>query len=153
MLRELPPFYVNNKKRLIKTLKYYIRDSGLPHHTLHIKEISELLSHPSIGASREGFVIEQVVKLGLDVFPYFYRARAGAECDLVLVKGNTPLVYIEAKVNEAPGVTKSLLNTIGDLATKENFMVTPSLEHPYQLKENVTVCDLPWLLKHLQKYL
>ena len=142
MLRELAPFYVNNKKRLIKTPKYYIRDSGLLHHTLHIKEISELLGHPAIGASWEGFVIEQVINLGLDVVPYFYRTRAGAECDLVLVRGNTPLVCIEAKVNEAPSITKSLINSIHDLGTKENFMVTPSLKNPYQLKENVTVCGL-----------
>lgn len=151
MLRKLPPFFINNKKRLIKAPKYYIRDSGLLHHTLHIKTISELLGHPSIGASWEGFVIEQVASLGLDLVPYFYRTRAGSECDLVLVRGNTPLICIEAKVNEAPSITKGLINSINDLSTKDNFIVTPSLENPYQTKGNITVCGLPWLLKHLQK--
>jgi len=120
-------------------------------HTLQINTLNELLSHPSIGASWEGFVIEQVASLGLDMFPYFYRTRAGTECDLVLVRGNTPLVCIEAKINEAPNLTKSLTNSIADLETKENFIIGPSCKHSYRLKENVTVCSLPWLLNYLKK--
>lgn len=151
LLRELLPFYTNNKKRLIKTPKYYIRDSGLFHHTLHIDTLNDLWEHHCIGASWEGFIIEQIASLGLDLVPYFYRTRAGTECDLVLVRGNTPLVTIEAKISEAPSMTKSIMNSIHDLGTKENYIVVPSCKNPYPLKEKSVVCGLPWLLSTLKK--
>lgn len=150
MLRELPPFYVNNNKRLIKTPKYYIRDSGILHHTLKINSLNELWAHPSIGPSWEGFVVEQVANLSIDLVPYFYRTRRGGECDLVLVQGHKPVVCIEAKMNNQPKITKSLSSSIQDLETKENFIVTPSVKHSYALNQNTTVCNLPWLLNHLK---
>lgn len=151
MIRRLPPFFVNVKKRLVKSPKYYIRDSGVLHHTLHIHTLKQLFEHPVLGSSWEGFVIEQVASLGLDMVPYFYRTQAGAECDLVLVKGHTPIVCIEAKMTNTPTMTKSFASSLQDLKTKENFIVTPALDNPYQLKENVTVCGLPWLLDHLTR--
>ena len=111
------------------------------------------MRHPSLGPSWEGFIIEQIASLGLDLQFYFYRTRSGAECDLVLVRGNEPLVCIEAKANENPKLTKSLSTSIADLQTKHNFIVTPSTVYVYPLGNNkVTVCGLHWLMNYLQKH-
>lgn len=151
MLRRLSPFSLNVKKRLVKSPKYYIRDSGLLHHTLGIHTWQELFENPILGSSWEGFVVEQVMSLGLNLLPYFYRTQAGAECDLVLVQGNQAVVCIEAKMSNTPKMTKSLLSSLEDLKTEKNFIVTPSTEHPYPLKEGTTACNLTWLLNFLQE--
>lgn len=151
MLRRLPPFFMNVKKRLVKSPKYYIRDTGVLHHTLDIHTSKELLEHPIIGSSWEGFVIEQVVNLDIGLTPYFYRTQAGAECDLVLVRGHKPVVCIEAKMTNTPKMTKSLASSLKDLQTSQNYIVIPSCDYPYVLKEGTTVCSLPWLLSNLQK--
>ncbi len=150
MIRRLPPFFINAKKRLVKSPKYYIRDNGILHHTLDVHTLKQLFEHPILGSSWEGFVIEQVASLGLNMVPYFYRTQAGAECDLVLVKGHKPIVCIEAKMTNTPKMTKSLASSLQDLETTENFIVTPSPNDPYPLKENVNVCNLAWLLNYLK---
>lgn len=146
MIRRLSPFHLNIKKRLVKSPKYYVRDSGMFHHSLYINSLNELLSNPSLGSSWEGFVIEQVISLCSDTMPYFYRTQAGAECDLVLAQGHVAKVCIEAKVSNTPKVTKSLLASIKDLKSKENYIVVPFCKNPYSISENIIVCDLFWLL-------
>lgn len=153
MLRKLPPFYVNNKKRLVKSPKYYIRDSGLFHATLAINTLPGLWKTPHLGPSWEGFVIEQVASLTTPgLTPYFYRTQAGAECDLVLVKGQQPVVCIEAKVTNQPKMTKSLRHSIIDLGTKENYLVVPTCPKPYPLDDTTTVCELAHVLAVLASY-
>lgn len=152
MIRRLPPLFSNVKKRLVKSPKYYIRDTGILHHTLDIHTLKHLFEHPILGSSWEGMVVEQVASLGLNLVPYFYRTQAGAECDLVLVRGHKPVVCIEAKITNTPKMTKSLTSSLADLGTAHNYIVIPSCEHPYSLKKGgVTVCNLHWLLAHLEK--
>ena len=150
MLRRLPPFFINVKKRLVKSPKYYIRDTGVLHHTLGIHTSKELLEHPIIGSSWEGFVVEQVTNLNTRLAPYFYRTQAGAECDLVLVRGHKPVICIEAKMTNTPKMTKSLTSSLQDLQTSQNYIVIPSCDYPYTLKQGTTVCSLPWLLSNIE---
>jgi len=91
LIRKLAPWFVNAKKRLVKSPKIYIRDTGIVHRLLNIPDYDSLLGHPGVGGSWEGYVIEQVYqRKHEDLEMFYYRTQAGAECDLVLVKGITP---------------------------------------------------------------
>ncbi|HXL56403.1 MAG TPA: ATP-binding protein [Chitinophagaceae bacterium] len=151
MIRRLQPWFSNVKKRLVKSPKVYIRDSGLLHNLLHLQDMDDVLSHPVAGASWEGYVIEQVYayrKPGIQI--YYYRTHDGAECDLVLVKGIKPVCCIEIKLTNAPVVSKGFYNCIMDIKPKSKFVITPGSED-YITKDRVVITSLfKFLKEHLQ---
>ena len=152
LLRSLQPFFINVKKRIVKSPKVYIRDSGVLHHLLGVSVLHHLLGHISAGNSWEGYVIESIasyVQNQIQLVPYFYRTQDGAACDLVLVQGNNPIISIEIKINDNPSVKRGFLNAIDDLGTKENFIVVPNCKKKFLIKENIFVCDLGDMLKFL----
>ena len=101
------------KKRLVKSPKVYIRDTGIMHRLLNIPNYDALLGNPGVGGSWEGYVIEQIYqRRPPDVDLFFYRTQAGAECDLVLVKGITPLACIEIKLSNAPVISKGFFSCV-----------------------------------------
>ena len=109
MLRRLQPMHINLNKRLVKTPKTYLRDSGLLHALLGIKTVDDLLSHPMMGCSWEGFVLEHISQLaprGAEVM--FYRTAAGAEMDVVVQQGSRTICF-EIKSSSAPKVTQGVL--------------------------------------------
>ena len=152
LIRRLLPWYVNTKKRLVKSPKVYMRDSGILHHLLKLDSIDEVLGHPVAGTSWEGYVIEQIFQnkaANLDM--HFYRTHDGAECDVVLVKGIIPVACIEIKLSNAPSVSKGFYTSIADLNPKKKFVITPSSEE-YDISEKVTVTNLyKFLNSHLLK--
>jgi len=151
ILRLLPPWYSNIKKRLVKSPKAYLRDSGILHHLLGIQNYNGLLGHPILGYSWEGFVVEQIINsINPGTFISFYRTAEGAECDLILSNGLEILACIEIKFSDAPKTTKSFTTAVRDLQSVTNFIVVPNCPEPYLLKENVTVCNPD---QFLQKYL
>ncbi|HTI07781.1 MAG TPA: ATP-binding protein [Puia sp.] len=124
--RRLTPWFVNAKKRLVKSPKVYIRDTGILHRLLSIQDYDSLLGHPAVGGSWEGYVIEQVFQRkpqGIELF--YYRTQAGAECDLVLVKGIIPLACLEIKLSNTPSVSKGFISCTADLEPKYKYIVTP----------------------------
>jgi len=124
--RRLPPWFVNAKKRLVKSPKVYIRDTGIVHRLLNIPDYDALLGHPGVGGSWEGYVIEQIYqRRPPDVDLFFYRTQAGAECDLVLVKGITPIACIEIKLSNAPVISKGFFSCVEDLEPKYKYVITP----------------------------
>ncbi|HVB03920.1 MAG TPA: ATP-binding protein [Chitinophagaceae bacterium] len=126
LIRRLPPWFVNSKKRLVKSPKIYIRDSGINHRLLQIPDYDSLLGHPGVGGSWEGYVIEQIYqRKSTDIELYFYRTQAGAECDLVLVKGITPIACIEIKLNNSPAVSKGFISSMEDLQPRYKYIITP----------------------------
>lgn len=148
LVRRLHPWFVNAKKRLVKSPKTYIRDSGVLHRLLNIQNYTDLFGHPVVGASWEGYVIEQVYQLkrqGLELF--FYRTQAGAECDLVLVEGLKPIACIEIKLSNSPTVSKGFLNCIEDLEPTKSFIITPKSE-TYQSK-TIEVTNLSHFLNSI----
>lgn len=151
LVRRLSPWYFNTSKRIVKSSKIYFRDSGLLHAMHDIKEYNQLLGHIIIGTSWEGFVIEQIHQFTVgNANLYFYRTHHGAEADLVLVKGHTPICSIEIKVNNSPPISKGFFNCIEDLKTKHNFVITPSSSE-YKNK-NIVICSLiTFIEKHLKK--
>lgn len=151
MLRRLPPWFANVKKRLVKSPKVYIRDSGLLHNLLHLHDMDDVLSHPVAGASWEGYIIEQVYQyVKPDIQLYYYRTHDGAECDLVLVKGIKPVCCIEVKLTNAPVVSKGFYNCVADINPKSKFVITPGSED-YKTKDGIIITSIYKFLKeHLQ---
>ena len=128
MLRRLEPYHANLGKRLVKSPKVYVRDSGLLHHLLNIREVDDLLGHPSTGASWEGFVVEQVCsRVDPSSQVSFYRTAAGAELDLVIETGSRK-IGIEIKFSSAPKVTKGFWQACEDVGVDRTYVVAPVRE-------------------------
>lgn len=153
LLTRLQPWFPNSKKRLVKAPKIYIRDTGILHTLIRTPDLDELFGHPYVGASWEGFVIEQIRQLkSKDLDMYFYRTHQGTEADLVLVKGMKPIACIEIKLSTAPQISKGFYQSIADLKTKNNFIVMPSGDS-YNTKEKITICNLSEFLNNYLKEL
>ncbi len=138
MLRRLEPYHANLGKRLVKSPKIYVRDSGLLHYLLGVREVNDLLGHPSTGASWEGFVVEQIYGL---VAPHhqvsFYRTAAGAELDVVIETGSRK-IGIEIKFSSAPKVTKGFWQACEDVGVDRAFVLAP-VRQGYPFAANVEV--------------
>ena len=124
MVRLLQPYYLNLKKRLIKSPKIYIRDSGILHSLLNIESRNSLLGHPSYGASWEAFAIEQILSSIKGWQSYFYRTSSGNEIDLILTKGQE-LIAVECKASSAPELTKGFYIARDDLNPRESWIIAP----------------------------
>ncbi|MBC9889524.1 MAG: AAA family ATPase [Opitutae bacterium] len=124
MLRILPPWHANTGKRLVKSPRPYLRDTGILHALLNLGATDELLSHPVAGRSWEGFVIENLVNVAGDrVRSYFYRTGAGAEIDLVLELAPGQRWAIEIKMSSAPSVDKGFYIAADDLGADRRILV------------------------------
>jgi predicted AAA+ superfamily ATPase len=153
IIRLLQPWHMNIKKRLVRSPKTYIRDTGTLHHILGIDDYNALLGHPILGPSWEGFVIEQIIDSAVQGLSFsFYRTAEGAECDLVISKGIEILACIEVKFNDAPKTTKSFTTAIKDLQAKANYIIVPNCPEPYTLKDNIIVSSpLQFIQQYLEK--
>lgn len=150
LVRRLNPWFLNAKKRLVKSPKVFLRDSGILHILLNVDELNDLFGHPGAGASWEGFVIEQIAALlPENIRPFFYRTHQGAEADLLLVKGIKPIAAIEIKLSNSPVISKGFYECIRDLKTGYNFVITPNSD-TYITKGNIKVCSL---VSFIKKYL
>jgi predicted AAA+ superfamily ATPase len=142
-IRRLPPYFINIRKRVVKSPKIYIRDSGILHHILGLENFNDVMGHPVAGESWEGFVIQQIISYYGNRFDYtFYRTQDGTECDLVISKGITVLACIEVKLSDAPHITKGFTISLRDLKPHHAFIIIPDCPEPYKLNENTLVCDL-----------
>ncbi len=151
MIRILPSFHFNGKKRLVKSPRVYIRDSGITNYLLNIPNAKAMQVNPALGSLWEGYVVEQILSvLPSNIQAYFYRTQDGAEMDIVLVKGINPFMSIEIKYASAPNLSKGFYESIADLKTKKNFIIIPNAGSDYLLKPTIRVVDLQ---SFLQKYL
>ena len=147
LVRRLPPWHANVGKRLVKSPKAYIRDSGLVHALLGIPDLESLLSHPVLGASWEGFVIENLLAASGDAAtPYFYRTARGAEVDLVLAWPGEALWAIEVKRNLTPKVERGFHEAMADLRPERAFVVYPGLER-FPVREGIEAIGLAALME------
>jgi len=142
LVRRLQPWHRNTGKRLVKSPKVYIRDTGLVHTLLNLASLDDLLGHPVVGASWEGFVIENLLSLlPASVEPYFYRTAAGAEIDLVLALPGQRLWAIEIKSGLAPKPGKGFHNACEDLGPERCFVVY-SGEERYPISDQIEAIGL-----------
>jgi predicted AAA+ superfamily ATPase len=140
MVRVLMPDAPNLKKRLVKSPKIYIRDSGILHALLDIRTHDDLLSHPVLGASFEGFALENILAAARSFEPSFYRTGAGAEIDLVLRRGRRVLAF-ELKSSTVPRVTKGFWSALEDISPDDAYVVAP-VKETYPIKHGVKVTPL-----------
>lgn len=140
MVRQLQPWHVNLGKRQVKAPKIYIRDTGLLHQLLGIDTEKALLSHPKVGASWEGFVIEQVLMTEPHDEAFFWATHQGAEIDLILRRG-ADFFGIECKRTDAPGMTPSLRTAVEQLGLKRCVVIYPGVRR-YPLGRHVEVVPL-----------
>jgi predicted AAA+ superfamily ATPase len=137
MVRQLQPWFENAGKRVVKSPKVYIRDSGLLHTLLGITEFAALESHPKLGASWEGFVIEQLLSLLGDRNTYFWATHGGAELDLFFLKDGRRY-GAEVKYADAPAMTRSMHVALEDLGLEHLWVVYPGKD-AYELDQRVSV--------------
>ncbi len=149
MIRVLMPDTPNLKKRLVKSPKIYIRDSGILHALLDIRTHDDLLSHPIVGASFEGFAMENILAFAKNYEPSFYRTSAGAEIDLILRRGRRTLAF-ELKSSSVPRVSKGFWNALDDISPDEAYVVAP-VKESYPMKGNVMVIPLQEIIANLQE--
>ncbi len=140
LIRVLAPWHENIKKRQVKSPKVYIQDSGLLHSLLEIPDRRALLGHPKLGASWEGFAIDQIVRYFQIRTPYFWATHAGAELDLLATLDGQRYGF-ECKYGDAPGITRSMHVAIEELHLKHLFVIHPGSK-PYPLHEKITVIPL-----------
>jgi uncharacterized protein len=150
LIRRIEPYFINISKRIVKSPKIYIRDTGLLHALAGIENTENLEGFNGKGSSWEGFVIQQIVaNLKNSVSYYFYRTQDGTELDLVLVKGLKPILGIEIKYSNAPKLSKGNKIASADLGDIPLLVVTPSVEEDYTIAENATVTNLDRLFEYL----
>ncbi len=148
MVRILQPHETNLKKRLVKSPKIYIRDSGIVHALLDIRTHNDLLGNPVYGASWEGFVIENIAAELPEWRPGFYRSASGNEIDLVITRGNRS-VAVECKASSTPSPGRGLRAALDDLGIAEAWIVAP-VDAPYPAGRGVTVSPLPHFLHEMR---
>ncbi len=140
MVRSLQPWHENLKKRQVKAPKVYVRDSGLLHALLGLERERDIHSHPKVGASWEGFAIEQTLSLCRPDAAYFWATHTGAELDLMLIRRGRRY-GVEAKFQDAPRVTPSMRNALSDLRLRHLTVLYPG-DQRYPLDRRITVLPL-----------
>ena len=140
IMRCLPPYESNVKKRLVKSPRVYIRDSGILHKLLQIPDFNGLMGHPVLGASWEGFVIENIISRFPDFEYFFYRTSSGNELDLV-IQTPTKRIAVECKASTAPQLSKGNWEAISDVKPDETFVIAP-ISDRYYLKEKIVAINL-----------
>ena len=142
LLRRLPAWSGNVGKRLIRTPKVYVRDSGLVHALLGLVNLDAVLSHPVAGSSWEGFVVEQLINAAPWAQASFYRTSNGAEVDLILEFRGGQTWVIEVKRSSAPTVSKGFYTAAADLGAVRKLLVAP-VEQPYPMRDGIEVMNPP----------
>jgi uncharacterized protein len=142
LIRRLRPWSGNLGKRLVRTPKVYIRDSGLVHGLLEIETLNDLLGHPVIGLSWEGFVIEALIQAaGPNRIPLYYRTQDGAEIDLVFERAGRPELAFEIKRSSAPKIEPGFAIACDDIQVTKRYCVAP-VKEAYPARNGVQVLPL-----------
>jgi hypothetical protein len=153
LIRTIRPWSGNINKRLVKSPKVYIRDSGLTHALLNLNTLDAVLSHPVVAASWEGFVIENLLScLPQGINPLYYRTAAGAEIDLVIEKNRKEVYAIEIKRSKSPALTKGFHLGCEDIKASKRFVVYSGKER-FQISKEVTAIPLIELMRELRSIL
>ena len=148
MVRALPPWFANVRKRQVKSPRIYVRDTGLLHTLLTLETGDELAGHPKVGASFEGFAVEQLAGTFEAGGVYFWATHGGAELDLLVMRGGKRYGF-ECKLADAPGTTRSMRVALNDLELEHLWVVYPGKE-AYPLDDRISVlpvADIPALAR------
>lgn len=151
LVRRLQPWISNEGKRLVKSPKVYVRDSGIAHALVNIADYNTLVSHPIAGGSWEGFVIENILSiLPYHIRPYYYRSQAGAEIDLVLEISNREKWAIEIKRSAMPTIGKGFHIAAEDIKATRRYVVYAG-QDKFSLGKGVVAISLGELMEEVMK--
>jgi uncharacterized protein len=143
LVRRLQPWSANLGKRLVRSPKIYVRDSGIVHGLLEIGDHTQLLGHPVAGSSWEGFVIDALVDaVGDHARPYFYRTSNGAEIDLIFEMAGAARIGIEIKLSSAPSVPRGFHQACDDLGIEHRFLVYGGTDPAWPMSNRITAIGL-----------
>jgi len=146
LVRRLKPWTFNIGKRLVRSPKIYVRDSGITHALLNIGSYNDLLGHPVVGGSWEGFVIENIMSVAPShVQPYYYGTPGGAEIDLILEFSPTEKWAIEIKRSSSPSVSKGFYSGCEDIKPQKRFVIYSGKDR-FSLSDGLTAISLPGLM-------
>jgi len=148
MLRQLQPWHENLSKRQVKSPKVYFRDTGLLHSLLGLLDFQAVIGHPQVGASWEGFALEQVLRIVRPAEAYFWATYSGAELDLFFI-ANGLRYGVECKFAEAPQATKSMIAALESLRLDKLLIVYPG-DQVWPVGERITACPLLRVRESLQ---
>jgi predicted AAA+ superfamily ATPase len=140
MVRQLQPWFENLGKRQVKSPKIYLRDSGILHHLLNLADYPALSGHPAVGASWEGFALEQVLRLTGTRDAYFWSTQSGAELDLLIFENGRRIGY-EFKYAETPTVTRSMRIAMKDLRLDQLWVICPG-DVRTRLDDGIEACGM-----------
>ncbi len=147
LIRRLPPYFVNLGKRLTKSPKLYLRDSGLLHFLLRVFDMEQLRGNPGVGNSWEGYVIEQIIREAPEFSAfYYYRTQHGAEVDLLIITPSGKKVCIEIKFSVAPIISKGFYQSIEDVKPDFKYVITPAGER-FDRSDGLCICPLSVFLE------
>jgi predicted AAA+ superfamily ATPase len=150
LVRRLQPWTFNIGKRLVRSPKIYVRDSGLVHTLLNIKEMNELLGHPVVGGSWEGFVIENIISALRDTIPcYYYGTPGGAEIDLILEFSPSERWAIEIKRSTAPSISKGFHLACDEIQPSQKFVVYNGTQR-FPMTNGITAISLRGIVEEVQ---
>ena len=140
MVRALPPWFANVRKRQVRSPRIYVRDTGLLHALLTLESADEVAGHPKVGASFEGFAVEQIAGAFEAAGAYFWATHGGAELDLLVMQGGRRYGF-ECKLSDAPGTTRSMRVALADLELEHLWVVYPGHE-AYPLDDRISVLPI-----------
>jgi predicted AAA+ superfamily ATPase len=153
IIRQLLPFHTNTGKRLVKSPKIYFRDTGILHTILSLRNYEELMSHPVLGASWEGFLVEQITAVLKNRFDLsFYRTHSGAEIDLVIGRNQIPEFAVEIKFSSAPKASKGFFVAMRDLNISKGFILYPGNDE-YPVNKDVTTVSAEKFILNIENYI
>lgn len=151
LVRRLTPWTPNLKKRLVKSPKVYLRDTGILHALLGIRDARELPSRVQAGASWEGYVVEQTASvLPPTASLHYYRTVDGTECDMVVVRDGRPVLLAEVKLSAASANTRGLTVAMKDLDCERAFVITQDGPEDEEIRPGIRLCDLPSFLRTIR---
>ncbi len=145
MIIRVPPYVINTKKRLIKSPKIYLSDTGILHNLLGVSTYEQLLSHPIRGVSLEGLVLQNILSALPSHRVSFYRTASGAEMDFILEYGGK-VIAVEVKASSIPHLTKGFWNAIEDVQPDSVYVIAPVAES-YFIRDDVQVTNLQLFLE------
>lgn len=149
MIRQLQPWFANTKKRQVKSPRIYFSDTGILHHLLGLESYDSLLAHPALGASWEGFALEQILRIRPDITPYFWSLHSGAELDLLFtLEGKA--YGVEFKYSETLRMSKSVHGALDELKPHRVFLVHPGSAR-FPLHEKVEAVPLAEFLSVIRQ--
>ena len=142
LLRRLYPYHDSAIKRLVKSPKVFMYDSGVMHKLLSINNLESLLGNPLLGNSWETYCVSQIInEMPSKYKAFYYRTHDGAECDLVLMEANKPAIAIEIKYASQPNLTRGNFEAMSAIGAQQNFIITPESDS-LMLKKDIRVCNI-----------